>query len=231
MNNKLYTPNTQLIRPTMNIPTVVEQTGQGERSYDIYSRLLKSRIIFLGTPIMDVIANLVVAQLLYLESEDPDKEIQIYINSPGGSVTAGFAIYDTMQHIKSPVVTICIGQAASMGAFILAGGEKGKRMALPNARIMLHQPLGGATGKASDIEIQAQEILRIRGKINTILAERCDKDIEQIEKDTDRDFFMTAAQAKEYGVVDEVIESEAIKAINADSDGDNTGKESQESDA
>lgn len=194
------------------VPMVVEQTGHGERSYDIFSRLLNARIIFLGTTINDQVANLVVAQLLYLESEDPDKEISLYINSPGGSVTAGFAIYDTIQHIKAPVVTICIGQAASMGAFLLAGGEPGRRMALPNSRIMLHQPLGGASGQATDIQIQAEEINRIKRRLNSLLSHHCKQSIERIEKDTDRDFFMSATEAKEYGVIDEVIESTSVKA-------------------
>lgn len=187
------------------IPTVVEQTHRGERGWDIFSRLLKDRIIFLGTPIDDRVANTIIAQLLYLESEDPDKEIAIYINSPGGVVTSGLAIYDTMNHIKSPISTICIGQAASMGAFLLSGGEKGRRFALPNARIMVHQPLGGAQGQASDIEIQAKEILRLRDTLNMILAKNTGQDIERIAKDTDRDNYMTAMEAKEYGLVDEVM--------------------------
>jgi ATP-dependent Clp protease, protease subunit len=194
------------------VPTVVEQTGHGERAYDIFSRLLKSRIVFLGTPINDQIANLIVAQLLFLDAEDPEKEISLYINSPGGSVTAGLAIYDTMQHIQSPVVTICVGQCASMGAVLLAGGEAGKRMALPNSRIMIHQPLGGAQGQATDIEIQAQEILRMKKRLNYLMAHHCKRDIETVEADTDRDFYMTAEAAKEYGVVDQVLESSAVKA-------------------
>jgi len=194
------------------VPTVVEQTGHGERAYDIFSRLLKSRIVFLGTPINDQIANLIVAQLLFLEAEDPDKEISLYINSPGGSVTAGLAIYDTMQHIKAPVVTICVGQAASIAAVLLAGGAPDKRMALPNSRVMLHQPLGGAQGQATDIEIHAQEILRIRKRLNFLLAHHCKQDVESIEKDTDRDFYMTADAAKEYGLVDQVIQSQAVLA-------------------
>lgn len=193
------------------VPTVVEQTGHGERSYDIFSRLLKSRIIFLGTPINDQIANLIVAQLLFLEADDPDKEISLYINSPGGSVTSGLAIYDTMQHIKAPVVTICVGQAASIAAVIMAGGQPGKRMILPNSRVMLHQPLGGAQGQATDIEIQAQEILRLRKRLNLLLAHHTKNDIETIAKDTDRDFYMTAEAAKEYGLVDQVIQSEPVK--------------------
>ncbi|MBC7474884.1 MAG: ATP-dependent Clp endopeptidase proteolytic subunit ClpP [Candidatus Sericytochromatia bacterium] len=187
------------------IPSVIEQTSRGERSFDIYSRLLKERIIFLGTPIDDQISNLIVAQLIFLESEDSDKDIQMYINSPGGSITAGMAIYDTMQYIKAPVNTICIGQAASMGAFLLAGGAPGKRMSLPNSRIMLHQPMGGAQGQATDIEIQAQEILRMKKMINELLSIHTKQDIEKIEKDTDRDFFMSAAEAKDYGVIDTII--------------------------
>ncbi len=192
-------------RPSNIIPTVVEQTHRGERGWDIFSRLLKDRIIFLGTEINDHVANVVIAQLLYLESEDPDKEIAIYVNSPGGIITSGLAIYDTMNHVKSPVSTICIGQAASMGAFLLSSGGKGRRFALPHARIMVHQPLGGARGQATDIEIQAREILRLRDKINAILAENTGQDMEQIARDTDRDNYMTAMEAKEYGLVDEVM--------------------------
>ncbi|MEK7432302.1 MAG: ATP-dependent Clp endopeptidase proteolytic subunit ClpP [Cyanobacteriota bacterium] len=187
------------------IPSVIEQTSRGERSYDIYSRLLKERIIFLGTPINDQIASLIVSQLIFLESEDQEKDIFLYINSPGGSVTDGLAIYDTMQFIKAPVSTICLGQAASMGAFLLAAGEPGKRMSLPNSRIMIHQPLGGATGQATDIEIQAQEILRLKGRLNELLAIHTKKDIAQLEKDTDRDFYMSAEEAKIYGLIDTVI--------------------------
>ncbi|NLV88751.1 MAG: ATP-dependent Clp endopeptidase proteolytic subunit ClpP [Tissierellia bacterium] len=187
------------------VPIVVEQTGRGERSYDIYSRLLKERIIFLGSEINDVTANLVVAQLLFLEAEDPDKDIQLYINSPGGSVSAGFAIYDTMQYIKPDVSTICMGMAASMGAFLLAAGTKGKRFALPNADIMIHQPLGGAKGQAEDIRIQAEKIIEIRERINRILAERTGQPLEKVAKDTDRDYYMTAEEAKKYGIIDEVI--------------------------
>lgn len=187
------------------IPTVVEQTHRGERGWDIFSRLLKDRIIFLGTPIDDRIANVVIAQLLYLESEDPDKEISLYINSPGGVITSGLAIYDTMNHVKSPVSTICLGQAASMGAFLLSSGEKGRRFALPHARIMVHQPLGGAQGQATDIEIQAKEILRLRDVLNRILAGNTGQTLDQIATDTDRDRFMTAAEAKEYGLVDTVM--------------------------
>ena len=188
------------------IPMVVEQSGHGERSYDIWSRLLKDRIIFLGGPIDDDTANLVIAQMLFLEAEDPDKDIQFYINSPGGSVTSGFAIFDTMQHIKCDVSTICVGMAASMGAFLLAAGTKGKRYALPNSEIMIHQPLGGARGQATDIKIHAEHILKTKAKLNKILSERTGKSIETIEEDTERDNFMSAAEAKEYGIVDEVME-------------------------
>jgi ATP-dependent Clp protease protease subunit len=188
------------------VPYVIEQTSRGERSYDIYSRLLKERIIFLGEEVNDVTASLIVAQLLFLESEDPGKDIHLYINSPGGSVTAGMAIYDTMQYIKCDVSTICIGMAASMGAFLLAGGAKGKRFALPNAEIMIHQPLGGAKGQATDIKIVADHILRTREKLNTILAEKTGKPIEVIEVDTDRDNYMSAEEAKTYGLIDMVIE-------------------------
>lgn len=191
------------------VPIVVEQTNRGERSYDIYSRLLKERIIFLSGPIDDNVANLVVAQLLFLVAEDPTKDINIYINSPGGSVSAGLAIYDTMQYIKCDVSTICIGQAASMGAFLLAAGTKGKRYALPNADIMIHQPLGGAQGQAEDIKIQAEKILKVRALINKILAEKTGQTLKRIEKDTDRDFYMTAEEAVKYGLIDEVIEKSA----------------------
>ena len=187
------------------VPMVVERSNTGERAYDIYSRLLKERIIFLGGPIDDAVANTVVAQLLFLESEDPDKDIHLYINSPGGVVTAGLAIYDTMQYIKPDVSTICIGQAASMGALLLTAGAKGKRYALPNARIMIHQPLGGAQGQSTDIQIQAREIQRIREVINDILVESTGKDRETVVQDTERDNFMTAEEAKAYGLVDEVI--------------------------
>ena len=189
------------------VPVVVEQTNRGERSYDIYSRLLKERIIFLGGEITDVTADLMVAQLLFLEAEDPDKDIQFYINSPGGSVSAGFAIYDTMQYIKCDVSTICIGRAASMGAFLLAAGEKGKRFSLPNSDIMIHQPLGGMQGQAEDIRIHAEKIVQTRELINRILSERTGQTLKKIAKDTDRDFFMTAAEAKKYGIIDEVIKS------------------------
>jgi ATP-dependent Clp protease protease subunit len=190
----------------MLVPMVVEQTGRGERSYDIFSRLLKERIIFLGTAIDDSVANLVIAQLLFLQSEDPEKDISIYINSPGGVVTAGLAIYDTMQFLKCDITTYCVGQAASMGAVLLAAGSPGKRFALPNARIMIHQPLGGAQGQATDINIQAQEIMRIKQILNRILAEHSKRGVEDLEKDTDRDNFMSAQQAVEYGLVDEVVE-------------------------
>ncbi len=188
------------------VPMVVEQTGRGERSYDIYSRLLKERIIFLGSEVNDVTANLIVAQLLYLEAEDPDKDIQLYINSPGGSISAGFAIYDTMQYIKPDVSTICIGMAASMGAFLLAAGAKGKRYALPNSDVMIHQPLGGAQGQAEDIRIQADRILKLREKINKILSDRTGQPLDKISVDTDRDYYMSAEEAKIYGIIDEVIE-------------------------
>ena len=188
------------------VPYVIEQTSRGERTYDIYSRLLKERIIFLGEEVTDVSANLVVAQLLFLESEDPDKDISFYINSPGGSVTAGMAIYDTMQYIKCDVSTICVGLAASMGAFLLAGGTKGKRYALPNAEIMIHQPSGGSRGMASDMKIVADQILKTKAQLNTILAANTGKPFEVIERDTDRDNYMTAAEAVEYGLIDSVVE-------------------------
>jgi ATP-dependent Clp protease protease subunit len=191
--------------PAGNIPFVIEQTHRGERSWDIYSRLLKDRIVFLGTPINDQVANVIIAQLLYLESDDPDKDILLYINSPGGVVTAGLAIYDTMQYVRPPVATYCIGQAASMAAVILAAGAAGKRTALPNARIMIHQPLGGVQGQATDIEIQAREILRLRSRLNEILATHCGREVDQILQDTERDKFMDAGTAKHYGLVDEVL--------------------------
>jgi ATP-dependent Clp protease, protease subunit len=189
------------------IPMVVEQTGRTERAYDIYSRLLKDRIVFIGTPIDDNIANLIIAQLLFLQTEDPDKDINVYINSPGGHVTSGLAVYDTMQFVKPDVNTYCIGQAASMGALLLAGGTKGKRYALPNARIMIHQPWGGAQGTATDIHIQSKEILRIKDRINRLLVEHTGQPIDKVEKDTDRDYFMTADEAMKYGLVDSVIET------------------------
>lgn len=187
------------------IPMVIEQTGRGERAYDIYSRLLKDRIIFIGSPIDDLVANLVVAQLLFLEADDPDKDINLYVNSPGGSVTAGLAIYDAMQYIKPDVSTICVGQAASMGAVLLAAGAKGKRYSLPHSRILIHQPMGGFQGQATDIDIQAREILRMKEELNRILHRHTEQALEQIQQDTDRDYFMTAEQAKEYGLVDEII--------------------------
>ena len=187
------------------IPMVIEQSSRGERAYDIYSRLLKDRIIFLGTAINDEVANLLIAQLLFLESEDPDKDINFYINSPGGVVTAGMAIYDTMQYIKPDIATVCIGQAASMGAVLLAAGKAGKRYSLPNSRILIHQPMGGAQGQASDIAIQAKEILRMKETLNQILAFHTGKNIENIQRDTDRDFFMSGQEAKEYGIIDYVI--------------------------
>lgn len=189
------------------VPYVIEQTSRGERSYDIYSRLLKDRIIFLSDEVNDVTASLVVAQLLFLESEDPNKDINLYINSPGGVITSGMAIYDTMHYIKCDVATICIGMAASMGAFLLAGGTKGKRMALPNAEIMIHQPSGGAKGQATDIQIVAENILKTKQKMNKILAENCGKPIEQVAIDTERDHFMTAEEALEYGIIDSIITS------------------------
>ncbi|HHU76195.1 MAG TPA: ATP-dependent Clp endopeptidase proteolytic subunit ClpP [Firmicutes bacterium] len=189
----------------MLVPIVVEQTSRGERAYDIYSRLLKDRIIFIGTPIDDTVANLVIAQMLFLESEDPDKDINLYINSPGGVIYSGLAIYDTMQYIKPDVSTICVGLAASMGAVLLTAGTKGKRYALPNSRMMMHQPLGGAQGQAVDIEIHAKEILRIRESLNGILAFHTEQSVEQIAKDTDRDFFMSAQQAVDYGLVDSIM--------------------------
>lgn len=192
------------------VPMVVEQTSRGERAYDVYSRLLKDRIIFVGTGIDDNVANVVVAQLLFLESEDPEKDIYLYINSPGGSVTAGLAIYDTMQYIRPKVSTVCIGQAASMGALLLAAGEPGKRYTLPNSRIMIHQPLGGAQGQATDIDIQAREILRMREMLNKILAKHTGQSMKRIGSDTDRDFFMSGDQAQEYGLVDSVIEKHVI---------------------
>jgi len=188
------------------IPMVVEQTNRGERAYDIYSRLLKDRIIFLGSPIDDHVSNLVIAQLLFLEAEDPDKDIHLYINSPGGSITAGMAIYDTIQYIRPDVSTICVGLAASMGAFLLAAGAKGKRFALPNSEIMIHQPMGGTQGQATDIEIHARRILRMRERLNAILAERTGQPVSRVAKDTERDYFMSAEEAKAYGIIDEVIE-------------------------
>ena len=203
------------------VPMVVEQTPRGERAFDIFSRLLKERIIFLPTYIEDEIANLVIAQMLFLEAEDPDKDVYLYVNSPGGSVTAGMAIYDTMQYVKPAVSTICMGQAASMGALLLCAGAKGKRFALPHSRIMIHQPLAGVQGQATDIDIQAREILRIRDELNKILLNHTGQSLDRISKDTDRDFFMTAEQAKEYGIVDQVIVSHApvLRAAAAAGDG------------
>lgn len=189
------------------VPTVVEQSGRGERAFDIYSRLLRERIVFLGTQVTDEVADSIVAQLLYLDAEDPEKDVQLYINSPGGSVTAGMAIYDTMQQIRPDVVTICFGLAASMGAFLLSGGAQGKRLSLPSSRIMIHQPLGGAQGQAVDIEIQAKEILYLKRRLNEMLAKHTGQQLDRIEADTERDFFMSAEEAKEYGLIDTVISS------------------------
>ncbi|WP_224361344.1 ATP-dependent Clp endopeptidase proteolytic subunit ClpP [Hyalangium versicolor] len=198
----------------MNVPFVIETTHRGERAYDLYSRLLKDRIILLGTPINDEVANVIVAQMLFLESEDPDKGINIYINSPGGVVTAGLAIYDTMQYVKCPVSTICIGQAASAAALLLLAGTKGKRYALPNARIMIHQPLGGAQGQATDIEIQAKEILRLKAYLNGLMVKHTGHTIERIEKDTERDYFMSAEDARQYGIIDEVVVKQGVPLPN-----------------
>ena len=197
-----------LPQPAMSyiIPTVVEQTHRGERGWDIYSRLLKDRIVFLGTPVDDMVANTIIAQMLFLESEDPDKDIMLYINSPGGMVTAGLAIYDTMQYIRCEVATICMGQASSMGSFLLAAGAKGKRYSLPNAKVMIHQPLGGTQGQATDIEIHAREILKTRDALNRILADRTGQSLEKIQLDTERDYFMSASEAQEYGLIDQVLE-------------------------
>ena len=199
----------------MLVPIVVEQTNRGERSYDIYSRLLKDRIIFLGAPIDDLFANLVIAQLLFLEAEDPEKDINLYVNSPGGSVTAGLGIYDTMQYVKPPINTICLGQAASMGALLLTAGAKGKRYALPNARVMIHQPLGGFQGQATEIDIHAREILKIRERLNEIMAKHTGQPIEKISHDTERDYFMSAEEAKTYGLIDEVIsrQTKGLKSV------------------
>lgn len=193
------------------VPMVIEQTGRGERAYDIFSRLLKERIIFLGTAIDDTVASLAIAQLLFLEAEEPDKDVYMYINSPGGYVSAGLAIYDTMQYIKPDVATICMGQASSMGALLLAAGAKGKRAALPHSRVMIHQPLGGAQGQASDIEIQAKEILTLRQRLNEILQMHTGQPLEKIETDTDRNYFMSAEEAKEYGIIDEIMERRKVK--------------------
>jgi ATP-dependent Clp protease protease subunit len=198
--------------PNIPYPTVIEQTHRGERAYDLFSRLLKDRIIFLGTPVDDDVANIIVAQMLFLESEDPDKDINLYINSPGGSVTAGLAIYDTMQYVKCQVSTICMGQAASMGALLLTAGAKGKRFSLPHSRIMIHQPSGGFGGQASDIELHAKEILRLKAKLNEIMQKHTGQSIERIDKDTDRDNFMGAGEAKEYGLIDEVVNKKPASA-------------------
>ena len=202
----------------MLVPIVIETTNRGERAYDIYSRLLKDRIIFLGAPIDDVFANLVIAQLLFLEAEDPEKDINLYVNTPGGSVTAGLGIYDTMQYVKPPINTICLGQAASMGAFLLTAGTKGKRFALPNARIMIHQPMGGFQGQATEIDIHAREILKIRERLNEIMAKHTGQPLEKIAQDTERDYFLSAEEAKRYGLIDEVITRppKLLKAISGD---------------
>lgn len=209
MNSKNYKYDIKSISMLPDLyaymPYVIEQTPRGERGFDIFSRLLRERIIFLGLPIDDNVANVIVAQLLLLDSEDPEKDIMLYINTPGGSVTAGLAIYDTIQHVRSQVSTICLGQAASMGAFLLSAGAKGKRLALPHSRVLIHQPLGGAQGQATDIEIQAKEILRIKKQLNELMASHTGQPFKQIEKDTDRDFIMTASEAKDYGIIDQVI--------------------------
>ena len=208
----------------MLVPIVIETTNRGERAYDIYSRLLKDRIIFLGAPIDDVFANLIIAQLLFLEAEDPEKDINLYVNSPGGSVTAGLGIYDTMQYVKPPINTICLGQAASMGAFLLTAGTKGKRFALPNARVMIHQPMGGFQGQATEIDIHAREILKIRERLNEIMAKHTGQPLEKISLDTERDFFMSAEEAKRYGLIDEVITRppKLLKAVSGDAGKDAT---------
>lgn len=207
MSIESHAKNIDLINQTISnyVPVVIEQSSRGERSFDIFSRLLRERIVFLGTPVDDMVANLIVAQLLLLDSENPEKDIMLYINSPGGSVTAGLAIYDTMQHIRADVATICLGQAASMGAFLLSSGAKGKRMALPHSRVLIHQPLGGAQGQATDIEIQAAEINRMKRLLNEILAHNTGQSIKKIEKDTDRDYILTAEESVAYGLVDKVI--------------------------
>jgi ATP-dependent Clp protease protease subunit len=211
----------------MLVPIVIEQTNRGERAYDIYSRLLKDRIIFLGAPIDDVFANLIIAQLLFLEAEDPEKDINLYINSPGGSVTAGLGIYDTMQYVKPPINTICLGQAASMGALLLAAGTKGKRFALPNARVMIHQPMGGFQGQATEIDIHAREILKIRERLNEILAKHTGQPLDKIALDTERDYFMSGEEAKKYGLIDEVISRppKAVKDLVKDAGGKDGAKE------
>ncbi len=210
----------------MLVPIVVEQTNRGERAYDIYSRLLKDRIIFLGAPIDDVFANLIIAQLLFLEAEDPEKDINLYINSPGGSVTAGLGIYDTMQYVKPSINTICLGQAASMGAFLLTAGTKGKRYALPNARVMIHQPMGGFQGQATEIDIHAREILKIRERLNEIMAKHTGQPLDKISQDTERDYFMSSEEAKRYGLIDEVITRplKSLKPMGATDSGKDGGK-------
>jgi len=202
----------------MLVPIVIETTNRGERAYDIYSRLLKDRIIFLGAPVDDIFANLIIAQLLFLEAEDPEKDINLYVNSPGGSVTAGLGIYDTMQYVKPPINTICLGQAASMGAFLLTAGTKGKRFALPNARVMIHQPMGGFQGQATEIDIHAREILKIRERLNELMAKHTGQPLERISQDTERDYFMSAEEAKRYGLIDEVITRppKLLKAVSGD---------------
>lgn len=211
----------------MLVPIVVEQTNRGERAYDIYSRLLKDRIIFLGAPIDDMFANLVIAQLLFLEAEDPEKDINLYVNTPGGSVTSGLGIYDTMQYVKAPITTICLGQAASMGALLLTGGTKGKRFALPNARVMIHQPMGGFQGQATEIDIHAREILKIRERLNEIMAKHTGQPLDKIAHDTERDYFMSALEAKQYGLVDEVITRppKALKAVGQAESGKDASKD------
>ncbi len=208
----------------MLVPIVIETTNRGERAYDIYSRLLKDRIIFLGAPIDDIFANLIIAQLLFLEAEDPEKDINLYVNSPGGSVTAGLGIYDTMQYVKPPINTICLGQAASMGAFLLTAGTKGKRFALPNARVMIHQPMGGFQGQATEIDIHAREILKIRERLNELMAKHTGQPLERISQDTERDYFMSAEEAKRYGLIDEVITRppKLLKAVSGDAGKDAT---------
>lgn len=210
----------------MLIPMVIEQTNRGERAYDIYSRLLKDRILFIGTPIDDVVSNLIIAQLLFLEAEDPEKDINVYINSPGGLVTAGLAIYDTMQYVKSSLTTICVGQAASMGALLLTAGTKGKRYALPNARIMIHQPSGGFQGQATDIGIQAEEIIKIRRRLDEIMAKHCNQPLEKVHHDSERDFFMSSEEAKAYGLIDEVIlrPPKPLKDVKGNTDKEKNGK-------
>ncbi len=210
----------------MLVPIVIEQTNRGERAYDIYSRLLKDRIIFLGAPIDDVFANLIIAQLLFLEAEDPEKDINLYINSPGGSVTAGLGIYDTMQYVKPAINTICLGQAASMGAFLLTAGTKGKRYALPNARVMIHQPMGGFQGQATEIDIHAREILKIRERLNEIMAKHTGQPLDKIAQDTERDYFMSSEEAKRYGLIDEVITRplKSLKPVGSTDSGKDGGK-------